>query len=502
MKPGATPSVAVRAFRSVLWSYTSLVGVRLLVLVWTAVLAHVLSPRDFGLVALALIFTTVLDAMRDFGVNDALVVANESQVAHQASTAFCFTVVIATGIAALIVALSPLAGDFFHQPRLAGILAVLALNLPLRAAGDTHYALAQRRLEFRSRTFAEVAEVVVRGIVGVSLALAGLGPWSLVVGYLSGTLVWTISLWCIVSWHPALRLVRASLAPLLRFGGGLTVVGIVGTAMSYVDNLFVGRTLGAAALGLYSMGFRLPEMLISDGLTALALVLFPSFAMLDRAAVRRAVVTSFRYALLVTCPIVAGLVALAHPLVLAVLGPKWQDAVSVVQILALGFIGGPLARTTASAYMATRRVGVMLALAVPQGLLLVGLLTIFTSHGIAAVAGCQAAVRLAFVPIGAYVATRVLGVALKDLCSAAWAPLLAGAIAMLAMGAIEHAVTEPWPALVCGGLVGGTLYLLLVRLLAGDAVSSLSALVRSAWAARRTPNAAVAATTGNSVEGV
>ena len=368
MKPGATSSVAIRAFRSVLWSYTSLVGVRLLVLVWTAVLAHLLSPRDFGLVALALIFTTVLDAMRDFGVNDALVVATDDEVADQANTAFSFTVLIATGIAALIGALSPLAGDFFHQPRLVGILAVLALNLPLRAAGDTHYALAQRRLDFRSRTFAEVAEVVVRGLVGVSLALAGLGPWSLVVGYLSGTLVWTVSPVeprQLASCAPPGRAHRSR--PSLRFGGGLTVVGIVGTAMSYVDNLFVGRTLGAAALGLYSMGFRLPEMLISDGLTAVALVLFPSFAMLDGPAIRPAVVTSFRYALLVTCPVVAGLVALAHPLVLAILGPKWQDAAVVVQILAVGFLAGPLARTTASAYMATRRVGVMLALAAASG---------------------------------------------------------------------------------------------------------------------------------------
>jgi hypothetical protein len=144
----------------------------------------------------------------------------------------------------------------------------------------------------------------------------------------------------------------------------------------------------------------------------------------------------------------------------------------------------------------------MLALALPQGLLLVGLLTIFTSHGIAAVADCQAAVRLAFIPIGAYVASRVLGVRLSELWSAAWAPLLSGAVAMLAMGAIEHVVTEPWPALLCGALAGGAVYLLLVRLLAGDAVSSLWALVRDAWRARRTPHAAVAGTAGNPVEGV
>ena len=101
--------------------------------------------------------------------------------------------------------------------------------------------------------------MVVRGVVGIALALAGLGPWSLVLGYLSGTFVWTVVLWILVSWRPAFRLHRTQLPPLVRFGGALTVVGIVGTAMSYVDNLFVGRVLGAAALGIYSHGLSPPR---------------------------------------------------------------------------------------------------------------------------------------------------------------------------------------------------------------------------------------------------
>lgn len=471
-----------------LWSYTSLVGVRLLVLVWTAVLAHLLSPRDFGLVALALIFTTILDAIRDLGVNEALVVAGDDEVDEQADTAFSFTVLVATGLALLVAALSPLAADFFHQPQLLALLAVLGLNLPLRAIGDTHYALAQRHMDFRRRTIAEVAEVVVRGVVGIALALAGFGPWSLVLGYLSGTFVWTLVLWILVNWRPAFRIHRTQLPPLVRFGGALTVVGIVGTAMSYVDNLFVGRVLGAAALGIYVMGFRLPEMLIADVLTAAGLVLFPGFATLDRPAIRGAVVTACGYAFLLGFPIAAALITLADPLVLAFFGRRWSEAAPVIQILAVGFLAGPLAQMTASAYMATRRVDVMLKLAVPQGLLLVVLIAIFVDDGIAAVAGCQAAARLIFVPIGVYVSTRVLGLRVRGLWNAAWPPFLAAAGMAAVIVPIEHAITSPWPAILAGCALGGAVYLALIWLLARDALLNLWRIARSASVARHRPS--------------
>lgn len=478
MASGGTTRLSVRIFRGVLWSYSSLLGVRLLVLVWTAVLAHLLSPRDFGLVALALIFTTVLDAMRDLGVNDALVVAEDRDIPERANAAFSLAVLLGVALAAAVAAVSPAAASFFHQPRLLWLLVLLGLNLPLRAAGDTHYALAQRRLDFRSRTTAEVGEVIVRGVTGISLAISGFGPWSLVLGYLAGTLTSTVVLWSLVSWRPALRLHRSELPPLVRFGGTLTIVGIIGTAMSYVDNLFVGRVLGAAALGKYTVGFRLPEMLIVDVITAGGLVLFPGFALLGGPALRRGVIAATRYAFLIALPIGAAMIVLADPIVLALFGRRWHGAAPVIQILAAGFLGAPLALVTGSAYMATKRVDVMLKLAVPQGLLLVVLLVAFVHDGIAAVAACQAATRAVFVPIGVYVSVRVLGIRARELWHAAW-PAVVATVGMTAVIVpVAYAISSPWPALIISGALGGAVYMGLARLLAGDALATIWNLVR------------------------
>src|SRR5207248_1694823 len=121
-------------------------------------------------------------------------------------------------------ALGPAAAAFFHQPRLVELMPVLGTNFLLVGLGSTHSALAQKRMDFQSRTIAELADVIVRGALGVVLALAGAGVWSLVIGYSVGSAVWTATIWLRVPWRPRLRPKRSHLRVLLGFGGALTGV--------------------------------------------------------------------------------------------------------------------------------------------------------------------------------------------------------------------------------------------------------------------------------------
>lgn len=478
MLTARTTSLRARVLRGMLWSWASFALGGALVMVSTAVLAHLVSPRDFGLVALALIVTSVLDALRDLGLNQALVVTNGGETEALADAAFRFSILIAGILALVVAAVSPLAAALLHQPRLVGLLAVLGLNLPLRSLGLTHYALAQRRLDFRTRTAAELAEVIVRGGVGIGLALSGGGPWSLVLGYLAGTSASTVVLWARVEWRPARRHRTGPLSQLIRFGGPLTVVGFIGTAMSYVDNLFVGAVLGPAALGVYSLGYRLPETLVVDVVSAAGLVLFPAFAMVDGPALRRSVMAASRYALLLGIPVTVALIVLAHPLVLALFGRRWHEAAPVIQILGVGFLGWPTGQVVGSAYMAAGRVGVMVKLAVPQGIMLVALIAIFVHDGLVAVAWCQAAVRVTFVAIGVYVSTRVLGLRARELWRVSWPPAAAAAGMAAVILPLHGMLASPWPSLLASTVAGAVVYIGLARVLAGDALPGLWALIR------------------------
>ena len=236
----------MRTLRGIFWAYGSYVGGRVLVLISVAILARLLTPSEFGLVGFALTITALLDTISGFGVGQALVVAEEDErFEERATTAFTLSVLVGLALTVLTIAVSPFAADFFREPDLQPLLAVLGLNFLLRGAGSTHFAIAQKQIDFRTRTAAELADVVVRGGAGVVLALAGAGAWSLVLGYLLGTAAMTVILWILVPFRPKLQRKLLHARGLVRFGGGLAILDVLSAITSNIDYLLVGRVLGA-----------------------------------------------------------------------------------------------------------------------------------------------------------------------------------------------------------------------------------------------------------------
>jgi len=467
------PSLGTRTLRGTAWAYGSYAGGQAVVLVSTALLARILSPGDFGLVALAIVFITLLDTISDLGLSPALVISTEEELRERANTVFTFTVLIAAGLSALTAGIAPLAAAFFDEPGLTALLAVLGLNFVFRSLGATHYALAQKRIDFRPRTTAELVGVICRGGTGIALAFAGLGAWSLVIGYLAGTAAMTVTLWLLIPWRPSAGPSRAQLPQMLRFGSTLTAVDILAAVISQIDYVFVGRVLGTHALGLYTLGFRLPEMLIISLAVVAGRVLFPAFAAVDREALGRTFLVSVRYSAIVALPLAAGLAALAEPFVLAIFGERWRGAIGAMQVLSLYGLGVAIGIPAGIAYKATGQAGILLKLAAPRAALVVVSIALFVDDGLVAVAACQAAVAALFALIGLAIASRMLSVRPADLASALWPPLVAaggmGAVAL----AISATVDTPWAALALGIPVAGAVYAGLLRLVAGDVVRDL-----------------------------
>jgi O-antigen/teichoic acid export membrane protein len=470
---GGGPSLGTRTLRGTAWAYGSYVGGQALVLVTTAILARVLTPGEFGVVALALVFITLLDTVSDLGMSPALVISREDELRERAMTVFVFTVALGALLSALTVAVAPLAALFFDQPELFPLLAVLGLNFSLRALGATHYALAQKQMDFRSRTAAELAGVVSRGATGVALALAGLGAWSLVLGYLAGTAALTATLWAVVPWRPSGRPSRAQLPRMLRFGSTLTGVDILAAVISQVDYVFVGRVLGTHALGLYALGFRVPQMLIISLAVVAGRVLFPAFASVDREALGRAYLVSLRYATIVALPLAVGVAVLAEPLVLTLFGERWEAAVDCMRVLSLYAFSVALGIPAGIAYKATGRAGILLKLAVPRAALVVISIALFVNEGIVAVAACQAGVAGLFAVIGIVIATRMLELRPARLAAAILPAVVATAGMGAAVLAIALAIETPSVALAVGIPAGAALYAALLRLTAPDVVRDL-----------------------------
>jgi PST family polysaccharide transporter len=402
--------ITSRTLRGTLWAYGSLTGGQLLVLASTAILARLLDPADFGLVALALVFTSLLDMVSDLGLSPALVISRPEELEERADTVFAFTVATGAALSVIVVLISPLAGDLFHAPDLPPLLAVLGLTFFIRALGATHYALAQRAIDFRTRTAAELSSVMTRGITAIVLAVAGFGAWSLIAGYIAGTIAMTVALWILVAWRPRLRLSRHQLPRMLRFGGTLTAVDLLAAVLSQVDSFFIGRVLGTQALGLYALAFRLPGLVIADAANVAGRVLFPAFAAVERGSLGRAFLKSLRYTALLAMPAAAALCILAEPVILALLGPQWPGAIEPMRVLTLFALAITLGIPAGTAYKATGNAGVLLKLAIPRTLLAICSIAVFVDDGIVAVAACQAAVATLFGVIGLAVASRMLRV--------------------------------------------------------------------------------------------
>jgi O-antigen/teichoic acid export membrane protein len=363
--------------------------------------------------------------------------------------------------------------SFFGRDELIAILPVLGINFLLRALGMTHYALAQKRLQFRTRTGAELADVVVRGSAGIGLAIAGFGAWSLVIGYVVGSLTMTVVLWMLIPWRPSRHSDREGLGGMLRFGGTLTVVNILSAMIAKADSLFVGRILGANALGLYALGFRLPELIVFNLSVVASQVLFPAFAAVGREGLGEAYTTSLRYMLMIGLPSAAVLAILAEPVILVAFGDQWRGSIEPMQILTLFALLVAVSVPAGTAYKAMGRVDVILKLALPRAAAVITLLWLFTDEGLAAAAACQAAVAAVWAVIDFGIASRMLAVPVRRIAAAAWPPLVATlplAGVLLAAGAV---LDGPLVTLLVGTVVGAVVYLATLWFVARDSVAYL-----------------------------
>jgi PST family polysaccharide transporter len=468
--------LGTRTVRGMAWAYGAYVGGRVLVLVSTAILARLLTPRDFGVVALALVFTVFFEAIKDLGLGQALIVASPEEEADRAQTVFAWSVVIGIALTLLTAGLSPLIAGFFHQSQLTGLLPVLGLNFILRALGTTHYSLARKHLNYRVRTVSEICEVTVRGIVGIALALSGFGAWSLVLGFVAGVAASTIALWLQVPFRPRAELSRTHLRDLLRFGGVLTVVDIGAVIFYNTDYLFIGRVLGAASLGLYSIGFRIPELAILNVAHVAGDVLFPAYSAIDRERLREGYLTSLRYLAMLTVPLAVGLAALARPVILVVFGHQWVGSISVTRAVAAYTLFATLAIPPGTILKVTRRAWLMVGFSIPVIGVLAALLVIFTREGILAVALATTALQATIAPAQAAVVSRQLALPLWESVRVLIPTVLAAAAMAAALIGLDNVISAPLPALLLGVPLGAAIYLGGLWLLAAEQLRALHAI--------------------------
>lgn len=373
-KPDPPPppgtGLAHRTFAGFFWSLSGTGGQALLQVLVLAVLARLLTPADFGLVAVAIIVVNFTTTFSELGVGPAIVQRPRLEPRHERVG---FTLTLLFGLVAFgaVQLAAPAISGLFRMEALTPVLRLVAVVFLLRSVAVIAEKLLQRELRFRVIAAVQVGSYAVGfGVVGVLLALLGFGVWALAFAYLVQATV-AAALLLLVRPHPKRpSLERAAALELLTFGGGFTLARVFNQIALEGDNFVVGRWLGAAALGLYGRAYQLMTMPASLFGAALDKVLFPAMARLQHRRDLLATVYRRGVALiaLLTLPASAVLFLVAPEFIAVLLGPGWEAVVPPFRVLVLGMLfrtsykmSDSLARATGAVYRRAWRQGVYAA---------------------------------------------------------------------------------------------------------------------------------------------
>ena len=335
--PVARPSGLERdAVRGVRWTFLAYAGTRMVGVVAMLVLARLLVPHDFGLVAFAALVIQLVVHFAGLGLGPALVI-RPGLGRRALGTVETSMLVLGLFSAAIVLALSPIAAALLGDRRLVGVLAVLALPVAFGGLTSFYAALLQRELAFRALSACLLAQAAVAAVVSVGIALLDGGVWSIVVGQVVGAAVYTASLIARSPFVVRPRFALDDARDHARRGIGFVLQGGFSFVEQNLDYVVVGSVSGARALGAYSLAYRLSELPSNAIVEPVAQVTFPGFARMRhrREDVSETFLTVLRTIAVVGCPIAVLLAGAAEPFVRAVLGEKWLPMVGPLSVLGL-----------------------------------------------------------------------------------------------------------------------------------------------------------------------
>ncbi|HEY6074486.1 MAG TPA: lipopolysaccharide biosynthesis protein, partial [Anaerolineales bacterium] len=331
-------NIKERAAKGFMWSAIQKWGRAIISALVFIVLSRLLSPEDFGLVALATIFTEFVEIFLDQGFSAAVVQRQKLDPEHL-DTAFWISIVMGGLLTTMNIALSPVVANFFHEPRLAPVFSVLSLMYIVNALSTTQLAILQRNMAFKSLARRSLAATFIGGVVGIGMAVAGFGVWSLVGQDLAQASAAAVILWRSSDWRPRFRVTVQHYKDLFQFGVNVVGNNLLNVSIRHADDFLIGYYLGPTMLGFYTVGYRLLTIIIRLVTEISNTVAFPAFARLqhDGERMRRAFYKVTQYTSLLSFPIFIGLATLSPLIVPVVFGAKWAPSIPVMQVLS--FIG-------------------------------------------------------------------------------------------------------------------------------------------------------------------
>ncbi len=403
-----------RVMKGVFWTVLQAVAGRALSFVVFIVLARLLVPADFGLIAMAGVFVALLELLVQQGFSVAITQREDLEREHE-STAFWTNI----GLSALLGAVFWLSAEpvarLYDTPALTPVVRWLSAVLPLRGLAAVPVGLLQRHFRFRVLAIRSIFGALAGGIAGIVAAIAGWGVYALVVQQIVAGLVDVVTVWSAAAWWPRFTYSFRHLRDLIGFSAHIVGAGLLDILNRRADDFLIGFFLGDVALGLYAVAYRvllvLTQVLAKPG----TLVAFTAFSRWqdDRDRIRGAFYQSTQAASVIAMPIFVGIALVAPLAVPLIFGEKYEQSGLVLQLLALAGVVHAIGHYNSSVYLGVGRPDVRLKLLVVNAVVHVVVLLLVVRWGIEAVAAAVVGRLYLLVPLDLVALRRLIGLSPK-----------------------------------------------------------------------------------------
>lgn len=428
----------------------------------TIILARLLLPADFGIIAIAQIITGVVSLFQDMGLTQALIQKKED-IEESADTVFLFNIFWSLILYIAVFIAAPYISAFFKNNEAAAVLRVLCLSFLFLPFNIISNAFIKKGFHFKRLFNITLWPIMLSGLVSIFFAYLDFGVWALVFGILTGNLLNTILGWLSISWRPAFKFNMGTAKNMLNFGGAISIQNVMIWFENTFDDILVGRWLGTPLLGVYRLGFNIAIIPASQIAGPINDVVYSTFVRLqdNKAELKRFFLYIIKYISLITFPIGAFLFTTAPIFITTLLGSKWNDAVPVVRFVSVYGIIGSITFLIPTLCKAAGRPGIYLRYLIMLLAIIVPLYIYAVPYGLKAISIVHFTLAVVLLPYNMSMGMKLLDIKPIEIFKALWVSSLVS----LAIGTVLYLITLLLPLIILSQITSLIIIMLISFLL-------------------------------------
>lgn len=376
-----------KVLTNLIWRFMERCGAQLVAFIVTIVIARILDQEAYGIVALISVFTTILWVFVDSGLANALIQKKDADDLDF-STVFFANIVFCAVLYGLLFAGAPLIAWFYHNSSLTPLIRVSGITLLLSGVKNVQQAYVAKKLIFKRFFFATLGGTLGAAVVGIVMALSGYGVWALVISNLFNTTVDTIILWITVKWRPIKKFSMERLKGLFAFGSKMLAANVLNVIYENLYQLIIGKGYSTEELAYFDKGKQIPSLVIDNIDSSINSVIFPVMSENhdNSEDVKSIMKRALKVNIYTMTPILAGIAAVADPLVRLLLTEKWMPAVPYIRIICFVQIFRPINSLNINAIKSKGRSDLILRLQIWKNCSSLVILLLTMRYGVLAIA--------------------------------------------------------------------------------------------------------------------